>query len=71
MTMKLDLSYPKKFRCVQSSSYPPNWKHNDNEVDFNAIATHIATEVNRTPYERMQDLLKHNLLDKARKNYLR
>jgi hypothetical protein len=69
--MKLDLSYPKKFRCVQSSSYPPNWKHNDNEVDFNAIATHIATEVNRTPYERMQDLLKHNLLDKARKNYLR
>jgi hypothetical protein len=68
---KLDLTYPRKFRCVQSSCYPPNWKHNDDEVDFNEIANHIAKEVNRTPYERMQDLIKHNLLDKARKNYLR
>jgi hypothetical protein len=67
---KLDLTYPRKFRCVQSSCYPLNWKHNG-EVDFNEIANHIAREVNRTPYERMQDLIKHNLLDKARKNYLR
>lgn len=67
--MNVDLTYPRKFRCVQSSSYPDNWNPND-EVDFNAIANHIANEVNRTPYERMQDLLKHNLLDKARKNYL-
>jgi hypothetical protein len=68
---KLDLTYPRKFRCVQSSCYPLNWKHNTDQIDFNEIANHIANEVNRTPYERMQDLIKHNLLDKARKNYLR
>ena len=68
--MNVDLTYPRRFRCVQSSSYPDNWNPNDDE-DINAIANHNAKEVNRTPYERMSDLIIHNLLDKARKIYLR
>lgn len=49
--MKLDLSYPKKFRCVQSSSYPSE------QLDYNALAQHIANSVPRTPLERMEELL--------------
>ena len=62
--MKVDLSYPKKFICVQSSSLP------DREYSFNEIANHIANQCKRTPYERMQNLITHNCLDQARKNYL-
>jgi len=61
---KVDLTYPRKFICVESSSLPSQ------QLSFNEIANHIAKEVNRTPYERMQSLLEHNLLDKARKEYL-
>lgn len=55
--MKVDLTYPKKFVCVQSSSYPNGWKHNNDAIDFNALAQHIANSVPRSPLERMEDLL--------------
>lgn len=62
--MKVDLSYPKKFICVQSSSLP------EKQLSFNELAQHIAKQVNRTPYERMSDLLKENLIEQPRKQYL-
>jgi hypothetical protein len=43
--------YPRKFICVQSSSYPIE------QLDYNALAQHIAQQTNRTPLERMEDLL--------------
>jgi hypothetical protein len=49
--MKLNLTYPKKFICVQSASYPSE------QLDFNQIAQHIAAGTNRTPLERMEELL--------------
>jgi len=52
--MKIDLTYPRKFRCVQSSSYPTD------QLDYNQLAQHIAQQTNRTPLERMTDLLKEN-----------
>jgi hypothetical protein len=55
--MKLNLSYPKRFVCVQSSSYPNDWNHNTDEIDYNALAQHIANSVPRSPLERMEDLL--------------
>jgi hypothetical protein len=59
------MQYPRKFICVKSASYPSDWKHNTDEVDFNAIANHIANEVNRTPFERMADLIKEKTLERS------
>jgi hypothetical protein len=47
----IDLTYPKKFICVLSASYPSE------QLDFNQIAQHIAKGTNRTPLERMEELL--------------
>jgi hypothetical protein len=47
-----DLTYPRKFICVMSSSLPKE------ELDFNAIAQHIADSSPRKPFERMEALLK-------------
>lgn len=52
--MKVNLTYPKKFICVQSSSYPTE------QLDFNQIAQHIAQGTNRTPLQRMENLLIEN-----------
>jgi hypothetical protein len=41
----------KGIRCVQSSFTPSE------QLDFNDIALHIATNTNRTPLERMEGLL--------------
>lgn len=49
---KFDTTYPRKFICVQSSSYPKE------ELSFNAIAQHIADASPRKPFERMEALLK-------------
>jgi hypothetical protein len=49
--MKLNLTYPKRFVCVQSSSYPSE------QLDYNALAQHIANIVPRSPLERMEELL--------------
>jgi hypothetical protein len=48
----INLTYPRKFICVQSSSYPSE------QLDFNAIAQHIADASPRKPFERMEALLK-------------
>jgi hypothetical protein len=48
----VDLSYPRKYICVMSSSLPKE------ELDFNAIAQHIADSSPRKPFERMEALLK-------------
>jgi hypothetical protein len=48
----VDLSYPRKFICVMSSSLPTE------QLDFNAIAQHIADSSPRKPFERMEALLK-------------
>jgi hypothetical protein len=47
----VNLTYPRKFICVQSSSYPKE------QLDFNAIAQHIADASPRKPFERMEALL--------------
>lgn len=51
MDMNINLNWPKRFICVQSSSLPQH------ELSFNEIAAHIAEHTNRTPLERMEDLL--------------
>ena len=56
--MKLNLTYPKKFICVQSSSYPTE------QLDFNQIAQHIAAGTKRTPLERMEELLNEKTYQK-------
>jgi hypothetical protein len=56
--MKVNLSYPKKFICVQSSSYPTE------QLDFNEIAQHIAQGTNRTPLQRMENLLTEKTYQK-------
>lgn len=48
---KFDSTYPRKFICVMSSSYPSE------QLDFNAIAQHIAEASPRKPFERMEALL--------------
>ena len=48
----VNLTYPRKYICVQSSSYPSE------QLDFNAIAQHIADSSPRKPFERMEALLK-------------
>jgi hypothetical protein len=47
----VNLTYPRKFICVQSASYPSE------QLDFNAIAQHIADASPRKPFERMEALL--------------
>jgi hypothetical protein len=47
----INLTYPRKFICVQSSSYPSE------QLDFNEIAQHIADASPRKPFERMEALL--------------
>jgi hypothetical protein len=47
-----DLTYPRKYICVMSSSLPTE------QLDFNAIAQHIADSSPRKPFERMEALLK-------------
>ena len=47
----INLTYPRKYICVQSSSYPSE------QLDFNAIAQHIADASPRKPFERMEALL--------------
>ena len=47
----INLTYPRKYICVQSSSYPTE------QLDFNAIAQHIADASPRKPFERMEALL--------------
>jgi hypothetical protein len=47
----VNLTYPRKFICVQSASYPKE------QLDFNAIAQHIADASPRKPFERMEALL--------------
>ena len=49
---KFDTTYPRKYICVMSSSYPSE------QLDFNAIAQHIADASPRKPFERMEALLK-------------
>ena len=48
----VNLTYPRKYICVMSSSYPSE------QLDFNAIAQHIADASPRKPFERMEALLK-------------
>jgi len=48
---QFDLTYPRKFICVMSSSLPSE------QLDFNAIAQHIADSSPRKPFERMEALL--------------
>jgi hypothetical protein len=48
----VNLTYPRKFICVMSSSLPTE------QLDFNAIAQHIADSSQRKPFERMEELLK-------------
>jgi len=47
----VNLTYPRKYICVMSSSYPTE------QLDFNAIAQHIAESSPRKPFERMEALL--------------
>lgn len=47
----VNLTYPRKYICVMSSSYPSE------QLDFNAIAQHIADSSPRKPFERMEALL--------------
>ena len=47
----VNLTYPRKYICVQSSSYPTE------QLDFNSIAQHIADASPRKPFERMEALL--------------
>ena len=49
---RFDLTYPRKYICVMSSSLP------NEQLDFNAIAQHIADSSPRKPFERMEALLK-------------
>lgn len=49
--MKVNLTYPKKFICVQSASYPVE------QLDYNQLAQHIAAGTKRTPMQRMENLL--------------
>jgi hypothetical protein len=56
--MKVNLTYPKKYICVQSASYPTE------KLDFNQIAQHIAAGTKRTPLERMEELLTEKTYQK-------
>lgn len=56
--MKVNLSYPKKFICVQSASYPQE------QLDYNQIAQHIAEGTNRSPLQRMEELLTEKTYQK-------
>jgi hypothetical protein len=51
------MEYPRKFICVQSASYPKE------RLSYNEQAEFIASQVNRTPFERMSDLIKEKTLE--------
>jgi len=53
------MEYPRKFICVQSASYPKE------ELSYNEQAQYIASQVERTPFERMSDLLNEKTLEKS------
>ena len=57
--MKVDLTYPRKFICVQSSSLPVQ------PLSFTEQANHIAQFTNITPFERMKNLLRENTIEKS------
>jgi hypothetical protein len=46
-----------------SSSYPSK------EMNFNEHAQHIANKLNRTPFERMSNLLQEKTIEESRKNF--
>jgi hypothetical protein len=52
------MNYPRKYICVQSSSYPSE------QLDYNELAQHIANSVPRSPLERMEDLLTERTYQK-------
>ena len=54
----INLTYPKKYICVQSASYPTE------KLDYNQIAQHIAAGTKRTPLERMEELLTEKTYQK-------
>jgi len=54
----MNLTYPRKFICVQSASYPTK------QLDYNQIAQHIAAGTNRTPLQRMEELLTEKTYQK-------
>jgi hypothetical protein len=56
--MKVNLTYPKKFICVQSASYPTE------QLDYNQLAQHIAAGTKRTPLQRMENLLTEKTYQK-------
>lgn len=58
MNQKINLTYPKKFICVQSASYPVE------QLDYNTIAQHIAAGTKRTPLQRMENLLTEKTYQK-------
>jgi hypothetical protein len=51
------MEYPRKFICVQSASYPKE------QLSYNEQAQYIASQVKRTPFERMSDLIKEKTLE--------
>ena len=51
------MEYPRKFICVKSASYPKE------RLSYNEQAEFIAFQVNRTPFERMSDLIKEKTLE--------
>lgn len=60
---KINLTYPKKFICVMSSSSP------EFLLDFNEQSQYIAEKLNRTPFERMTNLLEERTIEESRKNF--
>jgi hypothetical protein len=54
----MNMTYPRKYICVQSASYPTD------QLDYNQIAQHIANGTKRTPLERMEELLNEKTYQK-------
>lgn len=56
--MKLDLSYPKKFICVQSSSYPSE------QLSFNELSKHISSYFpQKQPIDRLANINEENQIN--------
>jgi hypothetical protein len=53
------MKYPRKFICVQSASYPKE------HLSYNEQAQYIASQVKRTPFERMSDLINEKTLEQS------
>ena len=51
------MEYPRKFICVKSASYPKE------RLSYNEQAEFIASQVKRTPFERMSDLINEKTLE--------